>query len=78
MTDVGKLRGKGAPPPIEEAPRNIEKPPREKTELLKPLQVWVPESVWEGFSIEAVRSGSGKGAKSELFLTMWKRYMGVT
>jgi len=75
MTDLSKLRsGKGAPPPMEEAPRNTERPPREKAEPTKPLQFIVPESVFEAFSIEAVKQGGGKGAKTALFLKLWERY----
>lgn len=57
-----------------EAPRNIERPPREKEEATKPLQFWVPDSVYEAFCIEAVKQGGGKGAKTALFLQVWERY----
>lgn len=75
MTNVAKLKGKGAPPPAEEAPRNLEVPPREKTETIKALQFKVPESMFEAFSREAFdRFGSGKGAKKLMFEAMWAEY----
>jgi hypothetical protein len=47
---------------------------REKEEPLKPLQFWVFPSVYDAFSIEAVKEGGGKGAKTALFLKVWERY----
>jgi hypothetical protein len=78
MTDVRKLKvsTKGAPPALAEAPRNTERPAREKTEATRPLQFIVPESVFEAFSIEAVKRGGGKGAKTALFLKLWDDYLG--
>lgn len=76
MIDVAKLKGKGEPPPMEAAPNNTSKPPRETKEETKPLQFWVPASVREEFSIEAVKAGGGVGAKSELFLKVWNAYKG--
>ena len=72
--DVMSLKGKGTPPPLEEAPRNTEKPPREKQEPLKPLQFFVPESVYEEFSIEAIKECMGKGGKTAMFLKLWERH----
>lgn len=77
MADVTKLTrgGKGAPPPMAEAPRNTERPAREKTEEHRPLQLRVPASVFEAFSREAGETfGFKKGAKSELFMRMWEAY----
>lgn len=75
MTNVAKLKGKGAPPALEQAPRNTELPPREKSEAMKPLQVRVPESVFEAFSERAGKEfGYSKGGKSALFLKMWEAY----
>jgi hypothetical protein len=77
MTDLSKLKpSKGAPPPLDEAPRNTERPPREKRETMKPLQIWVPESLFEAFSIEVVKQGGGKGGRSALFQKMWQHYRG--
>ena len=78
MTDLRKLKtgGKGAPPAMEEAPRNTERPPRDKVEATRPLQFIVPESVFEAYSIEAVKQGGGKGAKTALFLKLWDGYYG--
>ena len=76
MADISKLtRGKGAPPALVEAPRNTDRPAREKTEDTKPLQFRVPASVFEAFSREAGETfGFKKGAKTDLFLKMWKAY----
>jgi hypothetical protein len=76
MTDLTKLKAgsKGAPPALEEAPRNTERAPRDKVEATRPLQFIVPESVFEAYSIEAVKQGGGKGAKSALFLKLWDAY----
>lgn len=75
MTNVAKLKGKGAPPPADLAPKNLEAPPREKEETIKALQFKVPESMFEAFSREAFdRFGSGKGAKKAMFQAMWEEY----
>jgi hypothetical protein len=77
MADIAKLKrgGKGAPPPATEAPRNTERPAREKGEAQLPLQFRVPESTFEAFSREAGEMfGFKKGAKSELFMRMWEIY----
>lgn len=75
MTNVSKLKGKGAPPPAELAPQNLDTPPREKDEPIRALQFKVPDSVFEAFSREAFdRFGSGKGAKKLMFEAMWAEY----
>ena len=77
MADIAKLKraGKGAPPPLTEAPRNTDRPAREKEEEQRPLQFRVPASVFEAFSREAGEAfGFKKGAKSELFLRIWSAY----
>jgi hypothetical protein len=78
MADIAKLKrtaGKGSPPQSAEAPRNTERPAREKEEEHRPLQFRVPASVFEAFSREAGEAfGYKKGAKSELFLRMWETY----
>jgi hypothetical protein len=76
MADISKLtRGKGAPPALVEAPRNTDRPTRDKTEDTKPLQFRVPASVFEAFSRAAGETfGFKKGAKTDLFLKMWEAY----
>lgn len=75
--DVAKLKSKGEPPKLEDAPNIIAKPPRETREGIKAIQFKIPESVYEDFCIEAVkRMGGGTGAKSDLFLRMWESYKG--
>lgn len=75
MTNVSKLKGKGAPPPANLAPENLSAPPREKEEPIKALQFKVPESMFEAFSREAFdRFGSGKGAKKLMFEALWSEY----
>lgn len=79
MANISALKtpvpSKGEPPQRAEAPQNIKVPPRDKKEANKPLQVQVPESVFESFSEEAGRVfGFTHGAKSRLFLQMWEAY----
>lgn len=80
MADISTLKalkpsGKGEPPARAEAPGNTQNAPREKKEAVKPLQVQVPESLFEEFGEEAGRTfGFTRGAKSRLFLQMWELY----
>jgi hypothetical protein len=75
MTNISKLKGKGAPPAAATAPRHVDAPPREKGETIKALQFKVTEDMFEAFSREAFdRFGSGKGAKKALFEAMWQEY----
>lgn len=76
-TNLAKLkRGKGAPPPAEDAPDVIAENARaEEKEPLRPLQVRIPASVFAEFSETAGREfGFTHGAKKQLFLKMWKAY----
>lgn len=75
-TNISKLkRGKGAPPPAEEAEDVIAADTREEKVPLRPLQVRVPETVFAEFSEQAGREfGFTHGAKKQLFLKMWKAY----
>jgi hypothetical protein len=75
-TNVSKLkRGKGAPPPAEDAPDVIAENQREEKTELRPLQVRVPTRVFEEFSEQAGREfGFTHGAKKQLFLKMWETY----
>ena len=75
-TNISKLkRGKGAPPPAEEAEDVIAADTREEKAPLRPLQVRVPETVFAEFSEQAGREfGFTHGAKKQLFLKMWKAY----
>lgn len=75
-TNLAKLkRGKGAPPPADEAPDVIADDTRDEKVELRPLQVRIPRSVFEDFSEQAGREfGFSHGSKKQLFLKMWKAY----
>ena len=75
-TNVSKLkRGKGTPPPADDAPDVIADNQREEKTELRPLQVRVPTRVFEEFSEQAGREfGFTHGAKKQLFLKMWQAY----
>lgn len=74
--DLSKLRrGKGAPPPVDEALDVIAEDKRPEAAALRPLQVRIPESVFAEFSETAGREfGFSHGAKKQLFLKMWAAY----
>ena len=73
----GARNRKGAPPARGTTARPIAADRRPATEKTVPIQVWVPPSVGEAFSERAgVEYGFKKGAKSALFLEMWRRYEG--
>lgn len=74
--DLSKLRrGKGAPPPADEARDVIAEDKRPEAVALRPLQVRIPESVFAEFSETAGREfGFSHGAKKQLFLKMWAAY----
>ena len=75
-TNITKLKsGKGAPPPADDAPDVIATDTRNAKEPLRPLQVRIPQSVFEEFSERAGREyGFSHGAKKQLFLKMWEAY----
>lgn len=76
-TDLTKLkRGKGTPPPADDAPDVIAENARSnEAEPLRPLQVRISASVFAEFSETAGREfGFTHGAKKQLFLKMWKAY----
>lgn len=75
-TNITKLkRGKGAPPPPDDAPDVIADDPRDEKVELRPLQVRVSKAVFEEFSERAGREfGFSHGSKKQLFLKMWKAY----
>lgn len=76
-TNLSKLkRGKGTPPPADEAEDAISTNDRQEERVpLRPLQVRVPETVFAEFSEQAGREfGFTHGAKKQLFLKMWKAY----
>ncbi|MEB8514901.1 hypothetical protein [Acidithiobacillus ferriphilus] len=76
-TDFAKLkRGKGTPPPADDAPDVFAENGRsDEAEALRPLQVRIPASVFAEFSETAGREfGFTHGAKKQLFLKMWKAY----
>lgn len=75
-TNITKLKkGKGAPPPADDAPDVIASDTRGEKVPLRPLQVRIPASVFEEFSEQAGREfGFTQGAKKQLFLKMWQAY----
>ena len=75
-TNIAKLkRGKGAPPPADDALDVIAADTRPEKVELKPLQVRIPKAVFEEFSERAGREfGFSHGAKKQLFLRMWEAY----
>ena len=74
MANTSLLK-KGAPPAREKSPSVIETDPRPKEGKKKPLQVMVPPEVFDAFSARAGEEfGFTKGAKSQLFMTMWETY----
>lgn len=74
--DLAKLKkGKGAPPPAEDVVDVIAENPRVEEVTQRPLQVRVPNSVFEEFSERAGREfGFTHGSKKQLFLKMWNTY----
>lgn len=75
-TNIAKLkRGKGAPPPADDALDVIAADTRPEKVELKPLQVRIPKAVFEEFSERAGREfGFSHGSKKQLFLRMWEAY----
>lgn len=75
-TNLAKLRkGKGSPPPADDAPDVIEADTRTEKVALRPLQVRIPSSVFDEFSQRAGQEfGFTHGAKKQLFLRMWENY----
>jgi hypothetical protein len=75
-TNITKLkRGKGAPPPAEDVADVIADDSRSEKADLRPLQVRIPQTVFEEFSERAGREfGFSHGSKKQLFLKMWKAY----
>lgn len=75
-TNIAKLKtGKGAPPPADDTPDVIAEDTRDVSEPQRPIQVRVPQSVFEEFSERAGREfGFSHGAKKQLFLKMWEAY----
>ena len=74
MANTSLLK-KGAPPKRETVPSVIEADPRPAEGKKKPLQVMVPPEVFDAFSARAgAEFGFSKGAKSQLFMSMWEAY----
>lgn len=75
-TNLAKLKSnKGAPPPADVTPDVIADNPRTDGEKQRPLQVRIPESVFNEFSQRAGEEfGFSHGAKKQLFLKMWEAY----
>jgi hypothetical protein len=75
-TNITKLkRGKGAPPPADGAVDVIADDTRSEKVDLRPLQVRIPQAVFEEFSERAGREfGFSHGSKKQLFLRMWEAY----
>lgn len=77
MANTSMLK-KGAPPPREKAGNVIKADPRPSEGKNKPLQVQVPQEVFEAFGARAGEEfGFSKGAKSQLFLAMWESYQAM-
>lgn len=77
MTDTSKLK-KGAPPPRRPGMQAVGEDPRFQENRNRPLQVMVPPDVFEAFSQEAGRVfGYSKGAKSQMFLELWRFYQSM-
>ncbi|MFV1589931.1 hypothetical protein [Phaeobacter sp. JH20_39] len=75
-TDLKSLKKpKGTPPPRDASVDVISIDPRAETEALRPLQVRIPNSIFEEFSKRAGEDfGYSHGAKKKLFLKMWKAF----
>lgn len=74
MTNTSALK-KGLPPKREGGGNIIQKDPRPSEVKNKPLQVMIPPDIFEAFSLKAGQEFNfTKGAKSQLFLAMWKHY----
>lgn len=75
-TNISKLKtGKGTPPPADSAPDVISENMRPEKVALKPLQVRIPQYIFEEFSEQAGREyGFSHGSKKRLFLKMWEAY----
>jgi hypothetical protein len=75
-TNIAKLKkSKGTPPRAEDADDITRDPGRSEDTVLRPLQVRIPEMVFEEFSAQAGREfGYRHGAKKQLFLKMWAAY----
>lgn len=74
-TNLTKLKGKGAPPPADLEADVIAEDMRPEKEPDRPLQVRIPQSIFEEFSERAGREfGFTQGAKKQLFLKMWQAY----
>lgn len=75
-TNIAKLKkSKGTPPQAEDADDITLDPGRREDAALRPLQVRIPESVFEEFSAQAGREfGYRHGAKKQLFLKIWAAY----
>ncbi|MCY4167578.1 MAG: hypothetical protein OXE82_04800 [Rhodobacter sp.] len=74
MTNTSLLK-KGKPPLRRQSSNVIAADPRPAEHKNKALQVMVPPEVFEAFSARAGEEfGFSKGAKSKLFMEMWRRY----
>ena len=72
MNKARQRKGAPAARGTRKGPITTDPRPAEKT---VPIQVWVPPGVAEAFGERAgVDFGFKKGAKSRLFLAMWRRY----
>ncbi|MER3352829.1 MAG: hypothetical protein RLQ73_02575 [Hoeflea sp. D1-CHI-28] len=76
VTNITKLKkSKGNPPPADGTADVTVDPGRGEDTVLRPLQVRIPERVFEEFSAQAGREfGYRHGAKKQLFLKMWAAY----
>ena len=74
MANTSGLR-KGTPPAREASSNIIKADPRKSEGVKKPLQVKIPQEIFEAFSARAGEEfGYTSGSKSKLFLAMWEAY----
>jgi hypothetical protein len=75
-TDLKNLKKKGVPPLKNTTVDVIAIDARPEPEALRPLQVRIPISVFEEFSMRAGQEfGYSHGAKKKLFLKMLRQYI---
>lgn len=72
---ASKPANKGEPPAPTETTENLKQIPREISEGKRNLNLSIFESIADEFDQEAYqRFGFKKGAKSDMFVALWKEY----
>lgn len=75
MANTSGLKKKGAPPARATTPSVVKANPRTEDAPKKPLQVKIPQEIFDAFSARAGEEfGYTSGSKSKLFLAMWEAY----